>query len=382
MPTIGLLTYHYSNNYGGIFQCYALYSYLTSLGHEVEIINYIPSYVKLESIYYATGLKKNIFKIDKDDIFPISKLFKRILIKKKYNHIIIKKFDTFRNDYCKLSKKVNEKTIQTIINNYKIIIVGSDQVWSPGERNKKAYFLDFNFTGNKISYAADSTISKVEEKSISNLSNLLNNFNSISVRNEHSQIFVKNLIHKVPPIVADPTLLWDFIGNNNLNKLLINCDEKYILVYVLGKEIKGTNIKVIEKIKEFYGNIKVYSIIIPTMKFHICNYADKILYDCGPIEWLNMFINATFILTDSFHGTLLSLKFKKPFITYYVEKLRATRFKDLEHNYDLSNFIIQDLNDIDIKKSLTTKPDFERINKIINLQIKDSIKFLHKSLNT
>lgn len=39
---IGILTFHWSDNYGAVLQCYALQEYLKSQGHEVEIINYTP----------------------------------------------------------------------------------------------------------------------------------------------------------------------------------------------------------------------------------------------------------------------------------------------------------------------------------------------------
>lgn len=58
MKKIGILTFHYSNNYGGVLQCYALYSYLKSKNKNVEIINYIPSNYKNDSILHSTGLKK------------------------------------------------------------------------------------------------------------------------------------------------------------------------------------------------------------------------------------------------------------------------------------------------------------------------------------
>lgn len=380
MNKIGLLTYHYSNNYGGVLQSYSLYKYLESKGFEVEIINYIPSYVNLENIFYATGLRKNIFKMKKADIIPISNLINRISIKKKYSKSIVRKFNSFRNKNMRISSHVDENDLHTVLNDYKTIIVGSDQVWSPGERSKKIYFLDYDkFQGQRISYAADSTIEHINNKHYENLRRSLNNFDAISVRNEHSFQFVKKVTNVDAEIVVDPTLLWDFKNiDDHIDDHLYS--EGYILVYVLGKEIDGSNTQLIKKIREKYGDLKVIAITIPTRKFNKCNYADEVVYDLGPEGWLNLFKKATFVLTDSFHGTLFSLKFKRPFLAYYAEKLRATRFIDLGKRYGISDFIINDIDEIDIKNSLSKLPNYDEVEKLISMHIKSSEVFLKKAL--
>ena len=109
-----------------------------------------------------------------------------------------------------LSARVDEKTVNEIIQEYEAIIVGSDQIWSVGQRTKPVYFLGFEgFDGDKISYAADSTIAEVSEEHLAKLRGELGDFDKISVRNKHSQKFVETVIGEKPPIVVDPTLLWD-----------------------------------------------------------------------------------------------------------------------------------------------------------------------------
>jgi hypothetical protein len=383
MKKVGIISYHYSNNYGGVLQNYALYNYINRLGYEVETINYVQSYVNLKSIFYNSGLRKNIIRMIKEGDFNLKKLSKRLYVKSKYNDKIISKFDEFRNDYCRLSVRVDEKNIYSILQDYEAIIVGSDQVWSPGARSNKVYFLDFGdcYNGLKFSYAADSTTSEVDSRQKDRLKTLIEDFDAVSVRNQHSFEFVKRITGKEVSIVVDPTLLIDF-SDITQDSFYSNyrCEEKYILVYVLGNELSGSNREVINKIKKKYGNIKVYAVIIPTMKFNMCNYADKVLYDLGPIEWLNMIKNATFILTDSFHGTLFSIKFRRPFLAYYTEKLRSTRFEDLGKRYGIDEFIVSDINEIDKKNSLDKLPDFNKIEEILLAQQNDSIGFLHEIL--
>lgn len=377
MSKIGILTLHYSNNYGAILQCMSLQNTLKSMGHNVEIINYIPLSYNEAGFTKNLGVKRNIFKNRWEDLNPV-KIFNKMKIKKQNNWKIINKFNNFKQLYLNLGVEVNENTIQSVINEYDAIIVGSDQVWAPSERNKKEYFLDFGatFKGRKISYAADSTIKEIEETNRIYLKKCLSEFYSISVRNNHSSEFVKSLINKSAPIVVDPTILYDFKEFKEKNQH----SEKYILVYVLGKEIPGSHEKVLEKIKKRYGNMPVYFLVIPTMNFNLYNCADKILYDLGPEEWIAMFRNAAFIYTDSFHGVLFSLKFHKPFLSYYTEKLRATRFIDLENSYKIGKYVVESVEDIDKKKSLEQIPDFNNIDKILEEHKKVSIKFLHEAL--
>ncbi|MEW4225661.1 polysaccharide pyruvyl transferase family protein [Rossellomorea marisflavi] len=378
MGKIGILTYHYSNNYGGVLQSIALYKVLKAKGFNVEIINYVPSYVNLISPVYESGLRKNIKKIDAKDLLPAT-LFTRINVKRKYNKSIISKFDSFRAKHSKLSKLTDETNITSILNDYSAIIVGSDQVWSPGERKKPTYFLDFKeFKGLRISYAADSTISTINEGDVAKITKALNNFDFVSVRNNHTQEFINNTIKQDVPIVLDPTLLWEFDISNEVKIR----KEKYILVYVLGKELENDNKHVIKKIKEVHGDLKVIAINIPTRKFNMCEYADEVIHDLGPDEWLSMFKNAEFVFTDSFHGTLFSIKYKKSFLAYYTEELRATRFKDLSVRFGIDDFIVNNFNEIDRKRSLEKIPDFPTIYKKINVKKEYSENYLDTALNS
>lgn len=377
MKKIGILTFHYSNNFGGILQALALQKTIENLGYNVEIINYVPSSYLPYNIKNNLNIKKNIFKNKVEDL-NIIKILQKISIMKKHSREITEKFNAYREKNMNLSKRVDEDSLETILNNYSAIIVGSDQVWNPSQRKSPIYFLNFGnkYEGKKISYAPDSTIQDVNQEDLELLKKALGEFHHISVRNDHSFDFVKSVIDKEAEIVADPTLLFDF---NSLGKKE-SSEGEYILTYVLGKEIEGSHKKVIEKIRSKYGNIPVYSIKIPTMNFELSPFADKVFYDLNPDEWISMFKNAKFVYTDSFHGVLFSLKYHKPFLAYYTEKLRATRFIDLGKRYNIDKYIVQNIAEIDEKQALDVVPDFNSIDKTIESQKKTSLDFLRNAL--
>lgn len=374
---IGILTFHYSNNYGAVLQSLSLQRVIENMGFSVEIINFVPSNYKPTMIIDKLGLRKNIFR-NNLSAFNIIKQYKKIKIMKAYSAKITDNFNEFRMQEVKLSRQVNEKTLKSILKDYDTIIVGSDQVWNPSQRKRPEYFLNFNdkFEGKKISYAADSTTKEIDNYNIITLKESIEDFDYISVRNVHSFEFVKAITNRHPVIVADPTLLYDF-DDFTLDK---EKPEDYILAYILGKEIKGSHKKALEKIKKVYGDLPVYSIKIPTMNFEFSEFADRTFYDLNPTEWLNMIKNAKFVYTDSFHGVLFSIKYNKPFLAYYTEVLRATRFVDLRERYNIEKYIVENIEEIDEKKSIDVFPDYLKTKSLIEEHREYSLKFLNKAL--
>lgn len=374
---VGILTFHYSNNYGGVLQALSLQKAIEEMGFNVEVINYVPSEYKPTIKMSNLGIRKNVFKNNLKDL-SIVNIIKKINIMYKHNNRITFKFDKFREREMKLSARVDENSLKEILDNYKIIVVGSDQIWNPTQRKKPEYFLNYkgNFRFIKIAYAADSTTKEVDMQDCEKLKPALEDFSYISVRNKHSFSFVKYITNKEVEIVADPTIIYDFEGDEN--KKVTNSD--YILTYILGKEIQGTHKEVIKRIKNIYGNLPVYAIKIPTMKFELSAHASKVFYELYPGEWINMFRNANFIYTDSFHGTLYALKYNIPFLAYYTEKTRSTRFIDIGERYGIKRYLVKDIEEIDEKDSIKAKPDFKNINRILEIQKHESLKILKMAL--
>ena len=116
------------------------------------------------------------------------------------------------------------------------------------------------------------------------------------------------------------------------------------------------------------------------MDFEFFDYADKTFYDADPAKWLQLIKNADFVYTDSFHGVLFSLKYHKPFLAYYTEKMRATRFLDLGKRYDIDKFIVRNVDEVEEKNSIENPPDFDRIDGLLNNHRRCSFDFLHNAL--
>lgn len=375
MKKTGILTFHYSNNHGGVLQSYALYDYLKSQNVDVEIINYTRSRYKYDKIILNTGIEQGE---------ALGDVLQRIRIRRRFGKAIDEAFNRFRDTNLTMSVRVDERSIASVLADYGTIIVGSDQVWNPSMRGSNVYFLGFgeSFCGTKISYAADSTTSDIDPKYTAKLRRELSDFKAISVRNEHSREFVEKLIGKTVPIVADPVVLCDF-SKLNLENIPTHSEERYIFVYVLGEDIKGSNKQAVDKIRKVYGDMKVYAVVDPTKKvnLNVFDYADEVYYDLGPEEWIGTLSNAAFVYTDSFHGTLFALKFHRPFLAYYVEPSRATRFVDLGNRYKIDDFIVSSIDEIEAKGSLEKPPDFDMIDDVMEDHKRTSIQFLYAALD-
>lgn len=328
---IGILTFHFGNNYGGILQCYALQQVVRSLGHEVEVVDFRPKGDR--TIRHIIGRLREqssltlMLRLIRENFFTKKDTDPK-LQDKKYTSIAV--FNTFREKYLKLSAPLNEETIGEYANAcYDMIIVGSDQVWTSFYDRVPVYFMGWEpaFQGKKMSYAACSAYTKVSGKRSTELARLLNSFDKITVRDGSTAQLVKNLIGTVPQIVPDPSLLYDY---SEFQEAEIVPVEPYILTYILGDEIEGGHQAALQKIKNEVGEMPVYAISIPGLGADIHPLADKVFSTLFPEEWVAMFRHAAYVYTDSFHAIMFSLKFGIPFTAYYRNMTRSSRMLDLK----------------------------------------------------
>lgn len=306
---IGLLTFHNADNYGAVLQCYALQQYLTLLGHNVEIINYVPAQIKKN---YAIWNWKWAFK----KIFFPHKLYKFILdSQRRWKKRKI--FDSFRQSYLNITK---EYTFQTIPLEFDAYIIGSDQVLSIGI----THGLDPVYSGNFakrpeakiIGYAIGSNQKSIEciDQTIG-WDVLLNRFDAFSLR-EPSLASVVNRMSKVGiDICVDPTLLLD---KTDWNALCLNDKrfQNHIVVYQV-RYVKGQKHKLLEKAKHLAENNKNSGIIDLSSGIYSIQ------------EWLSFVKYAKCVITTSFHATAFSMIFGTPIYAFKLHDGHDDRYVDL-----------------------------------------------------
>lgn len=359
---IGILTFHYAYNFGAVWQCYGLQQTLNRLGYnEVEILNVVPH--KWHWFLMGIPLKISFQNIGKG------------LQKFMHWRECKEQFDIFRSKYIKCSPPFSMSEIGCFTQKYDVIIVGSDQVWAPSQRKDFLYFLNWNptFRGKRIAYAPCCATDIIDEKYVTVLQKALDNFDYLSARNICTQKFVYNLINKKVPLVPDPTILANY--KSFIKKA--NNEKPYILNFVLGQDILGGNSKAIQILQTLHPECKVISVVVPKSNPIIPILGDEIRYNVSPIEWLNLIAHAKLVYTDSFHCTIFSMKFHTPFVAYYSDPIKKSRFEDLCLRFGVTEHIVRSLDEL---KKAALLP-YAEVDNIFVEQQKIGEQYLREALS-
>ena len=255
-------------------------------------------------------------------------------------------------------------------NDYDILMVNSDQIW------RKKYleiFYDFaflcfsrNWTIYKFVYGASLGTSKwnfnkTEEDLVKDC---LKSFKGISVREKGAVNRVEEHLGFKPVFVLDPTFLIEkkyYINLINDYKDFNFDNKNYIFTYLFSEE---------KEIKKFINDsaeqlhYKVFRV-----KQNHKNSVKKFLYGI---------YNCKAVVTNSYHGTVFSIIFRKPFVTFIYKDGNNERFDSLIEIFGIGNRIMEYNKKPSI--SLLTEPlNFN--NKLFASLRKISINYLKKNLN-
>lgn len=368
---IGILTLPLHTNYGGILQAYALQTTLQRMGHNVVVFD-TPKTQKtpLSPVVYAKRLAHKLLK-DKST---------RILQEKHYNStfpIIAQHTQCFAQKY--INRYIVESLSKADKNDFDAIVVGSDQIWrpiyfcTPFKSKAEDSFLAFTKGWNikRISYAASFGVDHWEftKQQTAKCKEAIAMFNAVSVREDAAVGQCKEYFGVDATHVVDPTML--------LNK------EDYIALVEQEKEptSKGTLFEYIldetpEK-QTLVDNVAKGLGLQPfAVKPSDKGKPEERIYP--PITaWLRAFMDAEFIVCDSFHGVVFSIIFNKPFIVIGNEKRGMSRFSSLLKMFSLEERMVTKIEDVDIyQKSI----DWETINAIKKEWQKKSITFIKENL--
>ena len=366
MKKVGILSMQRIKNYGSFLQAYALKKTIESLDNEVEFVDY-----HIEEPLISDGSKEK-GKIAKG----IEALKGKAKITHKIQYILHKKrFNKFFSDLGLTDEPNYNPSLDTLV-------IGSDEVFNVIQSNKNVgYSLELlgkdNNASKVMTYAAsfgNTTLDKISKYGkTEEIGKLLNNIDSISVRDENSYNIVKTLTNKEPIISLDPVLIYDYMNSDLIPDL--NVKEKYMILYAYNGRIKDEEAKYIKEMAK-KQNLKVYSIGGSQP------YADKFI-DCTPFEVLAYFKNAEYIVTDTFHGSIFSIINNKPFVTL-VRKSKGNSYGNEEKlTYLLKKLNLKDriTYSVDsIAEILNNKIDYSKTNDIIQEEKNRTIEYLNNNI--
>lgn len=312
---IGILTILNVNNYGAELQCCALYRKLTSMGYDAEVINYLfginPGHdFSGEKLTVPISFKQNV----KVHLLPIvQNLF--CLFHHKNKALRNKRFDEFHANYNHLTSTVypSVKSLYEANFNYDVICIGSDQVWNYEKGySLEPFFACFDKKGTKkISYASSIGLSSLSKEAECVFKKELSGFAHLSVREQQASELLENLLDREVDVVLDPTLILDNKEWLEVAKFDMCPKEKYVLVYIVTIKPCDYVLEVARHIAK-QRNLKIVRICRDAYPEHSGRDVQEIL-TAGPSDFVGLFANAEFVVTNSFHGTVFSINFSKSF---------------------------------------------------------------------
>ena len=316
---IGIITHHYIKNYGAFLQTYALQQYLTETypGAEVVIVNYVK---RKHQIINIGGCFRFFWKKE-----SIGAYLEKIKIPGT--------FTKAEKQYLRTTKKVkNAEEINAL--GLDAIIIGSDEVWHYEDKSASPIKFSVGLKAKRmISYAPSCGCVDLSHPIPDYVKEGLENFTSISARDDLSEELTERVLGFKPTRVLDPTLIFDFpVYEDDFTRRLKQ--EKYILMYFVEKLAPEGHQKIIQYAKEH--NLKIYG------AGEYAKYYSDITVNVSPFQWVEMFRNAEFVFTGTFHGAVFSLITQRNFAAYLTNPSRVKKVNSLLEQFDLSERIFKE----------------------------------------
>ena len=366
---INVITRHAPTNYGSLLQAIATQRVIMNLGHECRIINYIP---KCE-----TGVRMAITQLEQKTKWkrnPIKKAIylmvaepETLLMERKF--LAMRKKYLLMGPYCtttgELKKLYAEKKDE-------VFLTGSDQVWGPISTGHydPTYFLDFvPKSSRKLAFAASFGKAIFDEQTLKEYRVLLKKYDSLAVRENVAVELLKKMDISAKQVL-DPTLLMDADAWSEYVKPMKK-PEKYVLVYQIhaNSDLDHYAVKFAEKAE------------LPLLRvsplLHQAKRSGKFVY-CPDISgFLDLVKNATYMVTDSFHGTAFAINFNTQFVEVLPNTGTSSRNQSILELTGLTDRIVRDLNDFSY---IDQEIDFKEANEKIGTSRIESIRILEEML--
>lgn len=374
---IGIITLPLHTNYGGILQAYALKTFLESLGHEAVVLDPIekmpaPGSLKAPFVY-ASRMLKHLFKgKNGPEVFREFRFRRELPLVGKNTAQFIEKYISPR--LIKSYGDVSEK-------DFDAFVVGSDQVWRPRYFQKiEDAFLAFasGWDVKRVAYAASFGTDQLEYEyqQLEQCSDLLKKFDGVSVRELGAVEMCSEWFDYEDAVhVLDPVMLLDA----DLYRDMAEASEEHtakgkILTYILDKSAHKMSVVDFMKrasSKEVHDvSVRAYDKSLPV--------SERVV---PPLEsWLAGFAQADLVVTDSFHGCVLSILMHKPFMVVENSYRGMSRIKSLLDMFGLDQRLVQGIDPEDDGEFFLSEPDWDRVEAVLSEKRAESKAFLVETL--
>ena len=356
---VGILSMQEVKNYGSFLQAFSLKKNIEALGHECEFVNIIP------------GRQIGEFKLSR-----WHKL--HLLVERLWGWDFAKRLKTIYKFQTRFSKEffpcLGVKKGMTA-GHYDVVVIGSDEVFNCAQKTWFGFSPQLYGEGldaaKVITYAASfgaTTIDKLSKLKLKDevAKMLRENFSQLSVRDENSKAVVEGLTGTEPVMHVDPVLIYDYAAY--MPKVKRKAD--YIIVYSYPGRISDKH--EIAAIKAFARKKKLRLLSIG----HYFPWCDDVVVPT-PFEVLAYFRDAAYVVTDTFHGSVFSIKYNKKFCTI-VREMNNQKLTYLLKQFGLESRIVSDLNLLEA--TMEAEIDYRPVNEKIALETARSKAYLKENL--
>lgn len=359
MKKVLIVTLFGNYNYGNKFQNYAMQEVLKK--YQLDVCT-LDTQKIFQSTYEKVSFVKRLKNLSiKNVIKKLNDIRNRTINTKRTLGFI-----NFSNKYIKMNEYISDEKLKK---EFDFVCIGSDQVWKPEALNSHYAYAHFHDSNNVFAYAPSFGISNIADEYVEKLKNGLKNVKNISVREQRGAEIVKEISGRDAEVVVDPTMLltteeWDSI----IMKPAEIPEKEFIVTYFLGNYSKKRR----KYIKKFAKKNNLVIVDLGQVDY-------KKYYCSDPGEFLYFIKHAKIIFTDSFHGTVFSILYRKPFYAMNREDdllSMSSRIETLLNKFDLKERIINNYN-----QEINFEIDFKNIDESLKFEREKSDKYLKKALN-
>lgn len=359
LPTACIATFYHQANPGANLQAYALSRVLGRMGIRAEMIDYRRPARDAAGQSVRQKVAKIVTQSKRRDAY----------------------YADFRQRFLKESLRtyLSLEDIQTTPPQAAAYICGSDQIWNPmllsGGRLDPAYFLQFGSPDiPRFSYAASmgGYVPDVEVSSM--IRECLKNYSYVSVREPRAQKYLAQLLGREVALSMDPTLLID-----DYSELLDSVDDtqdrpdRYVMVYALQQT--ATIASAASRVADT-SNLPVYSYGGPALPWKVVG---RRVIEHGPIEWLRWIKGAETLVTNSFHGLVFGLLFRRRVIVVPLEGALQSRNERLVNLCELLG-IGGAFNPHDVKRAAKTATNWDAVFEKLQYEREVSCSYLKRAV--
>ena len=338
-------------NYGSALQIYALQKALKARGHDVSLLR---DY-RANPIYILKRLR-NV------------KYF-RPFLKKAKAQIQLQKFIRKNID---LSKQCyfSDRGLKKRCPRVDCHIAGSDQIWHNANRFRYLTYVPEDKL--KLSYAASFGRANISDEMKGEIAPYLKRFDGISVR-EASGVSIVNSMGCEAVQVLDPTLLLDW------QQYPYEDNDRSAYCYCYFLNLRDKKNVLFDKIREFSKQNGKELLVTAPLNYPL--FLEEQLLFPSVSKWLGLYKNADCIFTNTYHGLLFCIIFKKQFLFFIqhgASNVENERFYSLLSMLGLSDRIVDITENPDISEKMQAPIDYEAVYQAIQEKRREAAAFFER----